>query len=44
MDVKMIYNKQEKVRRYNECLYTYKNLEEDLAIIAKKIEELNKER
>lgn len=37
MDVKMIYNKDEKVKRYNECLYTYKNLEEDLTIISKKI-------
>lgn len=37
MDVKIIYNKDEKIKRYNECVYTYKNLEEDLAIINKKV-------
>lgn len=44
MDVKIIYNKDEKIKRYNECVYTYKNLEEDLAIINKKVEELNKDK
>jgi hypothetical protein len=44
MDVKIIYNKDEKIKRYNECVYTYKNLEEDHAIINKKVEELNKDK
>lgn len=44
MDVKIIYNKDEKIKRYNECVYTYKNLEEDLAIISRKVEELNKDK
>jgi hypothetical protein len=38
MDVKIIYNKDEKIKRYNECVATYKNLEEDLSIINKKVE------
>ena len=44
MDVKIIYNRDERIKRYNECVYTYKNLEEDLAIINRKVEELNKDR
>lgn len=38
MDVNIIYNKIEKIKRYNECVATYKNLEEDLAIIKQKVE------
>ena len=38
---KLIYNNDEKLRLYNDCLSTYKKMEEIIKLIQVKIEELN---
>lgn len=40
-DVRVIYNIDEKVKRYNACETTYKTLQEELDTIEKKVTQLS---
>lgn len=41
MDVKLIYNKDEKMKKYNECVDINKHVQEDLTGIDSKVDDLN---
>ena len=41
MDVKLVYNNEEKLKLYNDCLQNYKKLEEVSSLIQIKVDDLN---
>ena len=43
-DVKIIYNMDEKIKRYNVCETTYKTLQDELGNINKKVSQLSEEK
>jgi hypothetical protein len=43
-DVKLIYNMDEKNRRYNNCEGSYKNLIDEIKVIEEKVAELNRDK